>query len=301
MTWRRIPKVDRDSPAERCGASDGLPRWSLLPIPELSTDEAERSELTGPVPSESTSPDPAASPPPPATGPIAVSDDERNQYGLLLDRAAERGLLSTDEYDARLRELAIAGSVEELQRIVAELPIFTSRLSERSERVRWSRRFVTGAVASDPRDAESVYHGMRGGKSAPTTMAPGPVASRVAGSVKTRRRRTGNPWVFLVVVTVVLVVALVVLAIYARSVVHHQGRGPSGRSAMVMAGPLPPTGSSSRPHTRSSGGQLVNLVGTTRCSRNDPSLLEQNSSRRLPTHSSGVESVEVACRFQHVR
>ncbi|MHB1517566.1 MAG: DUF1707 SHOCT-like domain-containing protein [Acidimicrobiales bacterium] len=301
MTWRRILNVDRDSPAEQCGASDGLPRCSPLPVPALSADGAERSELTGPVPSESASSAPAASPPPPATGPVAVSDDERNRYGLLLDRAAERGLLSTDEYDARLRDLAIAGSVEELQRIVAELPIFTARSSKGSGRGRWSRRFVAGAVASDPRDAEIVYHGMRGRKSAPTTMAPGPLGSRVAGSATTRRRRTGNPWVALVVMTVVLVVALVVLAIYSRSVIHHQGRGPSVRSTVVMACPLPPTGSSSRPHCRSGRGQLNNLLGTTRCPRNDPSLLERSSFRRLSARGSAVESVQVACRFQHVR
>ena len=39
-------------------------------------------------------------------------------------RAAERGLLSPTEYQARLGEVAEASSVDELRRIVTELPAF---------------------------------------------------------------------------------------------------------------------------------------------------------------------------------
>ena len=59
-----------------------------------------------------------------APPPVGVTDEERNRYGVLLDHAAERGLLSSVEYQARLSDLADAASVEELQRIVTELPAF---------------------------------------------------------------------------------------------------------------------------------------------------------------------------------
>ena len=57
-----------------------------------------------------------------------VTDDHRNRFGLLLDRAAESGLLTSYEYEVRLRELASATTIEEMKRIVTELPAFTGRL-----------------------------------------------------------------------------------------------------------------------------------------------------------------------------
>ncbi len=53
-----------------------------------------------------------------------VTDEDRNRYGALLDRAAERGLLTPVEYEVRLAALAEATSVDELQTIVTELPAF---------------------------------------------------------------------------------------------------------------------------------------------------------------------------------
>src|SRR5271165_2674616 len=53
-----------------------------------------------------------------------VTDGDRNRYGVLLDHAAERGLLSPAEYQIRLAELAEASSVEQLHRIVTEIPAF---------------------------------------------------------------------------------------------------------------------------------------------------------------------------------
>ena len=44
--------------------------------------------------------------------PGEVSDEERNRYGVLLDHAAERGLLTAAEYQVRLAELADATSIE---------------------------------------------------------------------------------------------------------------------------------------------------------------------------------------------
>ena len=57
-----------------------------------------------------------------------VTDDDRNRYGLLLDRAAESGLLASHEYEVRLRELVSAPTIEEMKRIVTELPAFTGSL-----------------------------------------------------------------------------------------------------------------------------------------------------------------------------
>ncbi len=62
--------------------------------------------------------------PVPELASTAVSDDDRNRYGVLLDHAAERGLLSPTEYRETTGQLAEAPSIEDLQRIVTELPAF---------------------------------------------------------------------------------------------------------------------------------------------------------------------------------
>ena len=53
-----------------------------------------------------------------------VTDEVRNRYGELLDRAAERGLLSPFEYQERLGRVAEATSEDELRVLVTELPAF---------------------------------------------------------------------------------------------------------------------------------------------------------------------------------
>jgi hypothetical protein len=53
-----------------------------------------------------------------------VTDDDRHRYGLLLDRAAERGLLDTAEYQHRLGDLASATTIDQMNEIVTELPVF---------------------------------------------------------------------------------------------------------------------------------------------------------------------------------
>jgi Domain of unknown function (DUF1707) len=55
-----------------------------------------------------------------------VTDDDRHRYGLLLDRAAERGLLNPAEYEHRLGEMASATTIDEMKSIVTELPVFTT-------------------------------------------------------------------------------------------------------------------------------------------------------------------------------
>ena len=124
----------------------------------------------------------------------AVTDDDRNRYGLLLDHAADRGLLSPVEYQTRLTELADAASVDELQRIVTELPAFSG----------------TGGPVESPRGGT--------GPSGPgSRTAPDPAALDSAlwatRTPSAGRRGTGNPWVVLAVLVAVLVVAMVVLAL----------------------------------------------------------------------------------------
>ncbi len=69
---------------------------------------------------------PTTSPPVPVgTGTPVITDEERSSYGVLLDRAAERGLLDSTEYDVRLRQLAGATTTAEMVAIVSELPAFT--------------------------------------------------------------------------------------------------------------------------------------------------------------------------------
>ena len=53
-----------------------------------------------------------------------MTDEDRNRFGILLDHASERGLLTPLEYEFRLSELAEATSMDELRRIVTELPAF---------------------------------------------------------------------------------------------------------------------------------------------------------------------------------
>ena len=88
---------------------------------------------TGEVAIPAYAPTPITAPAPrmdsPQVGTVApggsVTDEERTSYGVLLDRAAERGLLDSSEYDVRLRQLAEATTTSQMVAIVSELPAFT--------------------------------------------------------------------------------------------------------------------------------------------------------------------------------
>ena len=142
-------------------------------------------------------------------GPPAVTDDERNRYGALLDAAAERGLLSPTEYQARLGEVAEAPSVAELQRIVTELPAFG----------------IPTAAAAGRRSPEwrlgrcDRFDGRR-------PSAPDLDAILWAGRTQAvARRDRGNQWIVLAVVVGVLLVALVALGLVAAHLTHTHGAG----------------------------------------------------------------------------
>jgi len=69
-------------------------------------------------------PAPRAAPPVPAPDLAAVTDEDRQAYGRLLDRAFERGLIGSYDYEVRLRELSEATSIDAMKAIVTELPMF---------------------------------------------------------------------------------------------------------------------------------------------------------------------------------
>ena len=162
------------------------PRSGALPVPELggSDDPADvLSEFAG-----HTDGPPSSEPTSAGQEPAGVTDEDRNNYGVLPDHAAERGLLSTHEYEVRLGELAAATSLDEMRRIVTELPAFT-------------------AVAATP----------SGSRRPSPVVGPDPAAA--AG-----HRRSG-PWVVLGMLVVVIVAAMIVLAIYAEHMIRSHSAG----------------------------------------------------------------------------
>jgi hypothetical protein len=126
---------------------------------------------------------------------MPVTDADRQDYGRLLDRAFERGLVGQFDYEVRLRQLSEATSIEELGRIVTELPVFET-------------------LVSPARVGRSVVRGRS-----------------TRGRIGVEGR--SNPWTKLIVVVAIVVVAFVVLTIYAQHLVHSR---PTGPPPAVMAG-----------------------------------------------------------------
>jgi len=86
----------------------------------------------------------------PSAVPIgAVSDEERTSYGLLLDRAAERGLLDPSEYEVRLRRLAEATTTAQMVAIVSELPAFIPPPTPADHRSRSDIQSASRTAAGD--------------------------------------------------------------------------------------------------------------------------------------------------------
>ena len=136
----------------------------------------------------------------------AVTDEDRNRYGMLLDHAAERGLLTPTEYRARLAQVAEATSTDELQRIVTELPAFTTAPAPEPA--------ASGTATRAPADPAALDAALWANLT--------PAKSR-AGS------RSSNPWLLLAMVIVVVLVAVVALALMAAHVAHthHTGSLPA--------------------------------------------------------------------------
>ncbi len=143
---------------------------------------------------------PAASWPGPAPSPDTgevVTDEERTRYGLLLDSAAERGLLDPADYEIRLRELAEATTKAQMVEIVAELPAFT-------------------ATATPTRSRHSIQSANRKRQSADSTGLGAP------GS----QRRRVVMWVVMGLVVVVALASLVILALSAQRLSRSRSSSP---------------------------------------------------------------------------
>jgi hypothetical protein len=167
------------------------------PIPELTATDDVTEALAGFGGTHRPTPVLPTSAPPPvaeATGP--VTDEDRNRFGLLLDHAAERGLLDSHEYELRLGELASATTVEQMRTIVTELPMLATPL----------------AVGGSPK-------GRGLGLGRPAGLAGARSTTPTAG------KRRSSPWLLLVVLVVVLVAALAFFAVYAGHIAHTRSPG----------------------------------------------------------------------------
>lgn len=185
-------------------ADRSLRQQGPLPRNSVVTDDRGGDRLppngTGGVPGRRQT---TGSPSSPETDQVTVTDEDRTRYGLLLDSAAERGLLGTYEYEVRLRDLASATSFEELNRIVSELPVFTAPTAAPSKQTRRSA-------------STTARHSMAGGIG---------------------RKRPVSHWLMLAMLVLVAIAALVVLSVYIRQLArnHHAGLAPPAPARVVSA------------------------------------------------------------------
>jgi hypothetical protein len=131
-----------------------------------------------------------------------VTDEDRHLFGALLDRAAERGLISPQEYELRLGELASATSFEQMREIVTDFPQHSTALSAAG-----AKKLSKSAKSQSAEDAMLAMQGLE------------PLRHSRRSSPRT------SPWLFLGVVLVAFVVAMVLFSIYAEHVLHthHEG------------------------------------------------------------------------------
>ena len=193
-----VPTNGRRPRAPEAGPRSGPP-VPAISVPELpEVDEPDLLAALG-------SPDGSAPQVPFACGPVGtggagpVTDDDRNRFGILLDHAAERGLLDPHEYEARLRELAGASSVEQMRQIVTELPMLTSP--------------PVPAIRFGGRVRE-------------------PLLPRGGGSAGTGDSRRSSPWLVLIVLVVVVVAALAFFVVYGDHIVRSRTSGLAVRSLL---------------------------------------------------------------------
>jgi hypothetical protein len=148
--------------------SSPVRKQSPLPVPDLAAFDS-------PVDSE------------------VVSDEDRNRYGLLLDSAAQRGLLSPFDYEIRLRDLASATTIDQMNDIVTELPVFTATAS-----------------ATLPKR--------------PRRLGLSPVSGHSPAAPGTHNHR-GRQWLMLAILVVAVIVSLVLLSIYSKHLIRNRNSG----------------------------------------------------------------------------
>jgi len=184
-------------------AADGEP-GAPAPVPELSPSPARSEVGPGEVPA--------------ASGLIRGTD--REAYARLLDRAHARELLNPVEYQLRLAELADAGTVEEMKRIVTDLPALAG---------------VNGAAGGNGAGPRSPTRSDR--RSTGLAAWPGVAGYRVS------RRRAGatpgtRPWTVLALVMVVVILVFALLVVYADRVVHESHTRSGSLPAAVHPAPV---------------------------------------------------------------
>ncbi len=133
-----------------------------------------------------------------------VTDEDRNRYGALLDRAADRGLLSLADYQVRLGELAEATTMDQMHRIVTELPVFSAPPAKtNASSRRRSRATVPTGSALEGATPNTPWVGGTGGR-----------------TLEGRGR-----WLVLAAMVAVLLVSLIVLAVFAAHLTHVRSTG----------------------------------------------------------------------------
>ena len=153
-----------------------------------------------------------------------VTDADRNRYGVLLDHAAERGLLSPTDYRLRLAGLAEATSMEELQRIVTELPAFAAGSSPGSVAVATPVPLIVPGGLPGRSPAQPIV---------PVSPTPELDAALWASlTPASSRKAKGNQWIILAVVVVILLVAMVGLALVATHLIRTQPGHATGMARL---------------------------------------------------------------------
>lgn len=123
-----------------------------------------------------------------------VTDEQRTRYGLLLDSAAERGLLDPTDYEIRLRELAQATSTAQMVELVAELPAFAP----------------AGPTSTPTRSRRAIQSANR---------------ADAAGAAASQRRRMVM-WLLMGLLVVVAVASLIILALSAERLSRNRNSSP---------------------------------------------------------------------------
>ena len=169
---------------------------------------------------------------PPGSGPVTsgakgspgdpghgVTDEDRNRYGVLLDRALDRGLLTPSDYQVRLTELAEATTIEQMHRIVTELPVFAAPPAKTQGGSRRQVRVPRAGRAPQETATGNTYQ---------------------SGTPAGRSWEGSGRWLVLAALVVVLVASLIVLALLAAHLTHTQSGGlvprPLSAGAAVLSG-----------------------------------------------------------------
>ena len=135
----------------------------------------------------------------------------------------ERGLLTPYDYETRLSDLAEAPTLDELKRIVTELPMFGAAASASKPASKPAKpSLFGGSPVSGPSDGLPI--------------TPGTTRALARSAAKSQRSR----WTKLIILLIVVIALFVALSIYAEHLVHNHNNNPSALAAWVA--PRAPAG-----------------------------------------------------------